>query len=201
MSLSITELILVLIAWWFLTALYVFATGLIGNWAGLSLKCLSIGVGPTLYSFRLLGGRVSLRPIPLGGSTVFWGDESEESEDWHGPRLLSLPLRYRIPVILVGPLSNLLLGGLLIALSPTRIGLLLGIFGMWLGLVNLLPLPALNGGALLFALIPQTRFRSMNTFLPDWALPSSLLIFLSLNIGFLWIFMTKIELLLAWFRA
>ena len=197
MSLSITELTLVLIAWWFLTALYVFATSLVGNWVGLSLKYLSIGVGPTLYSFGLLGGRVNLRPIPVAGSAVFWGDESEE--DWRGPHFLSLSLWRRVPVILAGPLSNLLIGVLFVALSPTRIGLLIGIFGVWLGLVNLLPLPALNGGALLFTLIPQTRFRSMNTFLPDWALPFSLLVFLCLNAGFLWVFIARTDLLLAWF--
>ena len=198
MSLSITELTLVLIAWWFLTALYVFATGLVGIWAGLFLRYLSVGIGPTLYSFGFLGGHVSLRPIPVAGSAVFWGDESEEEEEGQGPRLLSLPLRSRVPVILAGPLSNLVVGGLFVALSPTRIGLLIGIFGIWLGLVNLLPLPALNGGALLFALIPQTRFRNMNTFLPDWALPFSLIVFLCLNVGFLWIFMTRTDLLLAW---
>ena len=108
------ELTLVLIVWWFLTALYVFATGLVGNWVGLSLKYLSVGMGLTLYSFGFLSGRVNLRPIPVAGSAVFWGDEFEE--DWRGPHFLGLSLWRRVPVILAGPLSNLFIGVLFVAL-------------------------------------------------------------------------------------
>jgi membrane-associated protease RseP (regulator of RpoE activity) len=198
---SATEITALLISWWFFTAIYVLGIGLVGNWAGLTVKYINIGIGQTLISFKFLGGLINFRLFPIAGSTTFQDDDIDDREDWDGIRFIDISLTHRILMILVGPLSNLFIGGVLLYLLHTRMGTLIGILGIWLGVVNLLPLPALSGGELLIALLPQTRHRNMTKLFPQWSLWLSLLTLLSFNAIFFWFFLERTDLLIALFTS
>lgn len=197
MVLTPLELALFLGAWWLLTLLYVLLTALVGTLVGLAVKHVTVGFGPVLLQCTVLGGTAQLRLLPWGCAVVFHGDADTDESNWTGMQFVALPLTLKVPVLLVGPLCSLLLGSAVLLSKQGRLADLLGVFGLWTGLLNLLPLPALHGGTLLFAALPTTYRQRLAAWLPEWVLSTCIVVLLASQLGFLWVLLTRPDDILA----
>ena len=198
MVLTPLEFALFLCAWWLLTLLYALLTALVGMLVGLAIKDVTIGFGPMLLQCTVLGGTARLRLLPWGCAIVFRGDAETDETNWTGTRFLALPLALKAPVLLIGPLFSLLLGLAVLLAKLGRLADIIGLFGLWIGCLNLLPLPALHGGTLLLAALPTTcRQRLAATWRLEWVLSTCVVMILVAQLGFLWLLLMHPDYLLA----
>jgi membrane-associated protease RseP (regulator of RpoE activity) len=104
-----------------INAVYVLVQTMVGQRVGARAEIVSVGFGPTLWERTIGGVRYRLSLIPTGGYTKFFGQDDDElgsfSVDERPPgAFVDLsPLR-RIAIVASGPLSNLALGALLLAI-------------------------------------------------------------------------------------
>lgn len=160
MTVSWTELGLILLMCWLTCAQFVLCLSAVGKWCGLSLKECQIGIGPLLRRIGWLGGTLDFRLFPFASSVGFWGqDELDQESGWSGLEIFDLPRWQQAFIYLSGPIVHLLLGAAILLLFPTRAGTLVAFIGFWMGFTCLLPLPGTCGWHALRALFwrPTTR--------------------------------------------
>ena len=189
------ELAVFLGAWWLLTLLYALLTALVGTLVGLTVKHVTVGFGPVLLQCTVLDGTLQLRLLPWGCVIVFRG-HAETDETWTGKRFLALPLALKAPVLLIGPLFSLLLGVAVLLTKQGRLADIIGFFGLWTGLLNLLPLPALHGGTLLLATLPATYRQRLAVWQTESVLSTCVVVLLASQLGFLWLLLIHSDYLL-----
>ena len=160
-----------------------------GMLAKARVESIHLFFGKKLASFTIGEVTFTIGSIPVGGSVVFEGMNSEATEDNELTGYNKLPLSWRLTIIASGPLAVFLLASLCIgsaeaahslligfgqvvqgALSPLSQGqvllskaetllstqgaiTLLGVLSAKMAASNLLPLPTLNGGQLIMALL------------------------------------------------
>ncbi len=136
------------------------------------VKIFSIGFGKKLLSFNYKGTRYQLALIPLGGYNEL-ENELECSRD--KTTLPNLSYSKKLIVILSGCVINLITGGIAYYYGiqiPNYNLYYFGMISMILGLMNLLPVPALDGGFpflfLLEKVIPKKYALQLIRFLVKW---------------------------------
>lgn len=194
-----THWLLILAAWWAFTALFAAVTAIAGAMAGLKPETITIGIGPALIRFRAGSALVRLRPIPWGSAAGFEGDPGP-SDEAKLPALFRLPRLRRLPVLLAGPALTFATGALLLA-AGGRAAAVAGVIGIVQGAFNLLPLPGLNGGFLMLALIEGKEVREPGNLYSARAVMASLLAIAAFHLGFLYFLGTQPDRVLAWFGA
>ena len=148
---------------------------------------VSLFFGPVLLRRRLGRVNVQLGLIPLGGFVQFDHPNGLAGVP-PGPRLLMLSsgnvALLTLGLVLFGISGSFLMSRadflLLLGASPLRA---LGWAAMAFALVNLLPLPALNGGQMVAALVGLLRGREVH--IPPWLSASGTLLSLGLLVWWL----------------
>ena len=91
---------------------------LIARKNGIRVIEFSVGMGPTIFSFRKGGVKYALKPLPIGGACLFEGEDGlenqEEEEAVQADRSEGIPFPKagvwsRIATIFAGPFFNFLL--------------------------------------------------------------------------------------------
>ncbi len=81
--------------------------------AGVGVEKFSIGFGPRIFSFRRGETLYQVALIPLGGFVKMMGDNPDEPSTGSEKEYLSRPVRDRMPIVLAGPVVNLIVAFLL----------------------------------------------------------------------------------------
>jgi membrane-associated protease RseP (regulator of RpoE activity) len=100
------------VAYGLITLIYQLSVAVVARRFGVVVELVSVGFGPRVWEFKWLEFNWCFSLIPLGGYTKMQGVD-ELRHPTSGSFLLLSPLR-RLCVILAGPFSNILLGGLLV---------------------------------------------------------------------------------------
>ena len=130
---------------------------------------LGIGPGPQVFS------PVSLWEAPLVGARRTW-EIVETTMDGLGQIIMG-----RIPVSeLGGPLKIAQISGESLAMGPIYLVNLIALVSINLGFINLLPVPVLDGGHLLFYAVEAVRRRPVRPQVMEWAFRGGLLAILAL---------------------
>jgi membrane-associated protease RseP (regulator of RpoE activity) len=185
------------VAWFAYSAIYTVLTAGLGAKFGLPLREVRIGFGPVLLRRQWRTGDLSLRFFPFAGSVSFLDPTAAPGEEALGNPLRNLSTVRRISTDLVGPASNGILGVASIGFVHGPTAAAIGFLGLWLCVVNLLPLPALNGFDMVVACMPALRRRDINEVVPSWILTISLLFILCANIALIYILLYRQDILLA----
>ncbi len=130
---------------------------------------LGIGPGPQVFT------PVSLWEAPLVGARRTW-EIVETTVDGLGQIIMG-----RIPVSeLGGPLKIAQISGESLAMGPVDFVGLIALISINLGFINLLPVPVLDGGHLLFYAVEAVRRRPVEPQVMEWAFRGGLLAILAL---------------------
>lgn len=92
------------------TLLYVWAQAVVGRSFGATVERIAVGIGPIIWSRRHGGTEWCLLALPLGGHTKFYGDDEEDGSQPDKLRFTETTVLGRALVMIVGPISNGLLG-------------------------------------------------------------------------------------------
>jgi membrane-associated protease RseP (regulator of RpoE activity) len=142
-----------------LQAAYALPQAFVGSWVGLAIEEISLGFGPRIAGWRVMGTDWQFRPLPLGSWVKFAGDDPAR------PPALGVrnfqDLRFGPAALLLssGPAAMAVLGAALAGTQGPPSVRLPGAIGVYVAVLNLLPIPALNGGLLLMKGIESARGR------------------------------------------
>lgn len=178
------------VGWLVYTLLYVLLTAHLARRFGLAVCEVKVGFGPTIFMHRFDDGVFSVRLFPFSG-TVDFRDRAHSCEiDAASNPLLSLSHLQRLVLDVVGPVSNAALGLLVLALSQSPVLLVAGLLGIYLCVLNLLPLPGLNGFDAAISFIPALRAEQLADVIPTWCILITLLVVWGTQVAFVYIMVT-----------
>lgn len=105
---------------------------LLAKMNGIHVVEFSVGMGPTLLSFKRKETKYALRLLPIGGACMFEGEDGLESENGGGEgSFTKASVWARIATVIAGPLFNFILAFIVavivVSLSPTDRPVLTGV--------------------------------------------------------------------------
>ncbi len=105
---------------------------LLAKMNGIHVVEFSVGMGPTLFSFKKKETKYALRLLPIGGACMFEGEDGLESENGGGEgSFTKASVWARIATVIAGPLFNFILAFIVavivVSLSPTDRPILTGV--------------------------------------------------------------------------
>lgn len=97
---------------------------LLAKMNGIHVVEFSVGMGPTLFSFKKKETKYALRLLPIGGACMFEGEDGLESENGGGEgSFTKASVWARIATVIAGPIFNFILAFIVavivVSLSPT----------------------------------------------------------------------------------
>lgn len=97
---------------------------LLAKMNGIHVVEFSVGMGPTLFSFKKKETKYALRLLPIGGACMFEGEDGLESENGGGEgSFTKASVWARIATVIAGPIFNFVLAFIVavivVSLSPT----------------------------------------------------------------------------------
>jgi membrane-associated protease RseP (regulator of RpoE activity) len=169
-----------------LPAAYALAQVFVGTWLGLGVREVRFGSGPAVLKRRVMGGEWSLRLLPLGSSVEFIGDVPEIPPPPGARSVRDLRFAPFALLALAGPVTTAFLGAAIYAVNGPPSVRLPAALGVYLGLINLLPVPPLNGGQILLKGIESARGRPIPEMTRTLITMIGLLLTLALGVWFLY---------------
>lgn len=105
---------------------------LLAKMNGIHVVEFSVGMGPTLLSFKRKETKYALRLLPIGGACMFEGEDGLESENGGGEgSFTKASVWARIATVIAGPIFNFILAFIVavivVSLSPTDRPVLTGV--------------------------------------------------------------------------
>lgn len=105
---------------------------LLAKMNGIHVVEFSVGMGPTLLSFKRKETKYALRLLPIGGACMFEGEDGLESENGGGEgSFTKASVWARIATVIAGPLFNFILAFIVavivVSMSPTDRPVLTGV--------------------------------------------------------------------------
>ena len=103
----------------FIVLVHEFGHFLLAKCSGIGVVEFSVGMGPRIFSVEKGETRYSIKALPLGGSCMMVGEDSENPD----PKAFNnKPVLSRIAVIAAGPVFNFILAFLFAMLIVAQIG-------------------------------------------------------------------------------
>ncbi len=124
---------------------------MVARWYRVPVKLIAVGLGPALWRHTLHGDlRLEVRAVPLGMAIGVVGRRTPEGD-------ARRPAGHDLAVAAAGPLASLVLAPILAVVAalahtagiPGGWLVATGLLSAFLGLMNLLPIPGLDGGHML----------------------------------------------------